>query len=60
MRPTRKQSLKFVIIIITTMTIIIRWKEKGENEELILHDTFAQEMRVTVEGHNMYFFIFNP
>ena len=41
MRPARKKSLKSMIIIITTITIIITWKEKGENEELILHDTFA-------------------
>ena len=32
MRPVRKQSLKSMIIIITTITIIIRWKEKGEKE----------------------------
>ena len=41
MRPAKKKSLKSVIIIITTIKIIIRWKEKGGNEDLILHDTFS-------------------
>ena len=31
----RRKSLKYVIIIITAITIIIRWKEKGEKEELM-------------------------
>ena len=33
---------------------------KWENELLILHDTFSQEMRVIVEEPKIYFFIFNP
>ena len=40
MRPPMKQSLKSVIIIITTIPIIM-WKEKGENEDLILQETFS-------------------